>query len=220
MNTTSAHMRDRTGAIGLLLLLAALAAVLLWFVGQVTHYATDYSLGSYTSWFWPRRGGLLLHLSGGFVAITAGLVQLWLGLTGRTGNLHHALGKAYGVGILLGAAGAVYLALTITGAPGYAAGLFCLAMAWVVTTSMAYYAIRTRRIEQHREWMIRSYVVTFAFVTFRLGEKIVRPIIDLPVASDFDWLDTIAAWACWAVPLVLAEPLIQLRRMRRGGAAA
>jgi uncharacterized membrane protein len=207
-------MRARSNHASLLLLLAALALVLLWFVGQVTHYATSYSEASYSSWYWPRRGGLILHLCGGFLAITTGLVQLWLGLTGRTSGLHRALGKFYGTGILLGATGAVYLALTISGAPGYAAGLFCLALAWLVTTGMALYAIRSRRIEQHREWMIRSYVVTFAFVSFRLGEKLIRPMINLPATDDFDWLDTVMAWGCWAVPLLLAEPLIQLRSMR------
>jgi hypothetical protein len=62
--------------------------------------------------------------------------------------------------------------------------------------------------------MLRSYVVTFAFVTFRLAEMWIRPwfqVADDPVADD---IDTLMAWACWAVPLVLAEPLIQLRAMR------
>ena len=42
-----------------------------------------------------------------------------------------------------------------------------------ITTGMALYSIRTQRVEQHREWMLRSYVVTFAFVTYRLGENLV-----------------------------------------------
>jgi uncharacterized membrane protein YozB (DUF420 family) len=44
-----------------------------------------------------------------------------------------------------------------------------LCVAWVLTTSMALYSVRTRRIEQHREWMLRSYTVTLAFVTYRLA---------------------------------------------------
>ena len=70
------------------------------------------------------------------------------------------------------------------------------------------------RIQQHREWMLRSYTVTFAFVTFRLASTWLSPWIavpDDPVATD---LDTLLAWSCWAVPLLLAEPLIQLRSMR------
>ena len=33
-------------------------------------------------------------------------------------------------------------------------------------SGMALIAIRRRNFIQHKEWMIRSYVVTFAFVTF------------------------------------------------------
>ena len=43
-----------------------------------------------------------------------------------------------------------------------------LCTAWIITTSMAVLAIRGRNVIQHREWMLRSYTVTFAFVIFRL----------------------------------------------------
>ncbi|MDP3313946.1 SDR family NAD(P)-dependent oxidoreductase [Lutibacter sp.] len=33
--------------------------------------------------------------------------------------------------------------------------------------AMAYISVRRKYIQQHREWMIRSYVLTFSFVTFR-----------------------------------------------------
>jgi Predicted membrane protein (DUF2306) len=90
-----------------------------------------------------------------------------------------------------------------------------LCVAWVLTTSMALYAIHTRRIEQHREWMLRSFTVTFAFVTYRLVSSWLHQwihVTDDPVADD---IDTLMAWACWAVPLLIAEPLIQLRIVRR-----
>jgi uncharacterized membrane protein len=143
------------------------------------------------------------------------LVQIWLGLTNRTNTLHRVLGKVYGAGVLVGSVGGFYLALTIPGHLPYKAGLLGLNVAWLITTGMALYAIRTRRIEQHREWMLRSYIVTFAFVTYRLVLMWLTPwfhVAEDPVATD---LDTLMAWACWAVPLVLAEPLIQLRAMRR-----
>jgi uncharacterized membrane protein len=161
--------------------------------------------------YWPRRYGLLLHIAGGLTALSAGVVQIWLGLTGRTSGLHRTLGRVYASGALIGSIGAYYLALTVD--PKfipYAAGLFMLATAWLITTGMAILAIRRHAYEQHREWMIRSYTVTFAFVTFRLIDQW---LADLHVASADD-IDTIMAWACWAVPLLLAEPLLQLRRMR------
>jgi hypothetical protein len=77
---------------------------------------------------------------------------------------------------------------------------------------MAYVAIRRGVIAQHREWMIRSYTVTFAFVSFRL---IGRLLTHWHVATG-DEIDAMMAWACWSVPLLLIEPLLQLQRLRRG----
>jgi uncharacterized membrane protein len=214
MNVAAPAARARDSNLLLIVVMAALAVALLWFVGGRTHYVTDYSLNSYSDYYWPRRAGLLLHLAGGALTITSGLVQIWLGLTNRTNTLHRVLGKVYGAGVLVGSVGGFYLALTIPGHLPYKAGLLGLNVAWLLTTSMALYAIRTRRIQQHREWMLRSYVVTFAFVTFRLSETWIRPwvhVADDPVADD---IDALVAWACWAVPLLLAEPLIQLRAMR------
>jgi uncharacterized membrane protein len=203
----------------LLLVLAALALAILWFVGHRLHYLTDYSISSYSGYFWPRRAWLIPHLTGGVVALTAGLVQIWLGLTNRVRALHRALGKVYAVAVLIGILSGFYLALTIPAHLPYSTGLFMLCVAWLITTSMALYAVRTGRIEQHREWMLRSFTVTFAFVTYRLVSGWLRSwihVADDPVADD---VDTLMAWACWAVPLLIAEPLIQLRSMRRQRAA-
>jgi uncharacterized membrane protein len=197
---------------GLLVTLAVLAAAALYFVQHnALRYYVSFDATTYGD-FWPRRWGLVPHIAGGVTAISAGLVQLWLGLTGRIGALHRGLGRVYVCGVLVASAGGYYLALTIDPKyVPYAAGLFMLSTAWLVTTGTAIVAIKRRVIEQHREWMIRSYTVTFAFVTFRLVEKWLLP---WQLTSD-DNIDTIMAWACWTVPLLVAEPLLQLRKMRR-----
>src|SRR5689334_5485047 len=174
MNTVAPVSRARDSHLSLMVVLAALALALLWFFVKKVHYLTDYSSVSYTDYYWPRRTGLIPHLVGGALAITTGLVQIWLGLTNRVRALHHALGRVYALGVLIGSAGGFYLALTIPAPLPYAAGLFSLCLAWVITTGMALYSIRTRRIEQHREWMLRSYTVTFAFVTYRLASYWLR----------------------------------------------
>ena len=82
---------------------------------------------------------------------------------------------------------------------------------------MALFAIRQRHIQQHRDWMIRSYVVTFAFVLFRL-------MVEVMTALDLGALPeryATAAWLCWAIPLLVAEPVLQWRQISsRAGAAA
>jgi len=201
-------------------ILLVLAAVLLWFLSGRRHYLLDYSIASYSDYYWPRRAGLITHLAGGVLAITTGLLQIWLGLTNRTAALHRLLGKIYASGVLIGSFGGFYLASTIPGHLPYRAGLFGLATAWIITTGMALYAIQNRRFEQHRAWMLRSYIVTFAFVTYRLTSVWLRHWISVPDDAVADDIDTLMAWACWAVPLLLAEPLIQLRSVRRSSRPA
>ena len=71
---------------------------------------------------------------------------------------------------------------------------------------MAYLAIRNGRIEIHKEWVIRGYVVTYGFVNFRW-------IVGLPVMAGLgpERLAT-AGWLCWTIPLVFSEVVLQWRR--------
>lgn len=211
MNATpAATARAQTQSL-VIVILAALALLALWFiVTQALRYA-DYSLATYGQYFWPRRWALVPHILGGVTAVTTGLVQLWLGLTNRVAGLHRVLGKVYATGILIGAIGGYCLSLTIPPKDvAYATGLFMLCTAWVITTGMALFAIRRRNLIQHREWMLRSYTVTFAFVTFRFFAM----ALDKLHLVSADNAATIMAWACWAVPLILVEPLIQARKIK------
>ena len=73
---------------------------------------------------------------------------------------------------------------------------------------MAVVAIRRKNLVQHKQWMVRSYVVTFAFVTFRLADDVMRAagiLSDDERARMLAW----ACWACWAVPLLITEVIIQ-----------
>lgn len=162
--------------------------------------------------FWSRRYGFIAHLTGGTIAILVGPINLWLGERRLHMAWHRKLGFLYLAAVAIGCSGGYYLALTTPDPWVYAAGLFGLASAWAITTSMAYLAIRRRAIEQHREWMIRSYVVTLAFVFFRLFTEITDGY-GVPAGESAK----AAAWLCWAVPLLLAEPLIQLRKVRGVG---
>jgi Predicted membrane protein (DUF2306) len=71
-----------------------------------------------------------------------------------------------------------------------------------------------RQIQIHREWMVRSYVVTFAFVTFRVFNDYPPMMNWLPDADR----SNVLIWACWALPLLVTEVILQLRRMPRAAA--
>lgn len=200
----------------LVILLALAAGGILWFLRLKLRFYTDFSLEGYSPYFWPRRAGMIPHVFGGLVAISAGLAQIWLGLTHRTGKLHKVLGKVYASGVLVGVFGGFYLAFTIPGNRfAYQSGLFFLCVAWALTTGMALWSIRNRRFDQHRDWMLRSYVVTFAFVTFRLFADWMNSLSATNPAFRDGQIEAVMGWACWAVPLLIAEPLIQLRAVKR-----
>jgi len=94
----------------------------------------------------------------------------------------------------------------------YGSGLFGLAVAWVITTSLAYISIRRGALAQRRTWMIRSYVVTFGFVTFRV---INLTLTTLGVGSE-DSQTGAAAWLCWTIPLLITELCLRRSRLRPG----
>ena len=191
-----------------------LAAIAGWFLIERAHYFTNFSEASFDPYYWPRRWGLLPHVAGGATAISVGLVQLWLGLTGRTGKLHKALGRIYVIAIGIGAPAGIYMALTVPGHLDYKLGLFGLDLAWVLTTSMAVLAVAHGDIAQHRAWMIRSYTVTFGFATYRITYWWLAPHIPMPHDDVADQLSVALAWACWSLPLLLTEVAMQLRAMR------
>ena len=192
-----------------IMLLAAVGALALWFIVTAAFRYVTYTEAVYGS-YWPRRFGLIPHILGGVVAITAGLVQVWLGMTGRTRRMHIVLGRVYLGAVTVASLAGFYLAITTDGGLVFGSGLFFLSTAWALTTSMAFVAVRRHAIEQHREWMLRSYVVTFAFVSFRLLEHwLVSRGVPRPDAAG------IMAWACWAVPLLALEPMLQYRKIRR-----
>ena len=186
--------------------LVTLAGLFFVVVAALPYYAMD--AGQIRT---PRHWWLLLHITTGIVALFSGPVQLWLGLTDRRPALHRRLGVVYLVAIAISSVAAYYLAATTSTGFGFGAGLAGLATAWVVTSTMAYLAIRRHLYELHKEWMIRSYVVTTGFVTFR------ALVVGLSVAGIGNGLErvTVAAWFCWSVPLLVTEAILQGRKILR-----
>jgi uncharacterized membrane protein len=202
-------MRAPAGRGLIIVVLTVAGAMALWFIFTAAFHYITYTQEVYGP-LWPRRAALIPHILGGVVAITTGLVQVWLGVTGRTRRLHILLGRVYLGAVTIGSLAGFYLAATAGNGLAYGTGLFFLSTAWALTTTMAYVAVRRRAIEQHREWMLRSYVVTFAFVMFRLLDNWLVSRGVPPAASA-----SAMAWACWSVPLLALEPILQYRKMRR-----
>jgi hypothetical protein len=111
--------------------------------------------------------------------------------------------------VVLSSVAAYYLAFNTNFGVVFGSGLAGLATAWLITTGLAFAAIQRQLYDQHKEWMIRSYVVTTAFVTFRA----VFPLLQNSGIADAPAAAAISAWGCWAVPLLINEAVLQGRKI-------
>jgi uncharacterized membrane protein len=159
--------------------------------------------------YWPHRSWVLVHITAGIVALLAGPVQLWLGLTDRNVKAHRRLGLVYVGCVAASSVAGYYLAYHTRLGWIVGVGLSGLATAWIITTGLAITAIRRHLYEQHKEWMIRSYVVTTAFVTFRLLFEILGR---LGIGTVGERLAAMS-WICWALPLLVTETVLQGRKI-------
>src|SRR6476469_8183149 len=111
---------------------------------------------------------LLLHVSGGPVALFVGAWGFWPGLRKKYLQLHRWLGRVYLLAVLIGGCSSLYLAVNAFGGLPTRLGFTLLGVLWLSTGVMAYLRIRQLDIQAHREWMIRNYALTFSAVTLRL----------------------------------------------------
>lgn len=154
--------------------------------------------------YWDYKWALIGHISCGLLALVLGPFQFWKAFRNKYLTVHRWTGRIYLTAILIGTISSTSLAWTsaIQVNFAWAFGLQGLAFAWIVTASMAYVSVMRKRIQQHKEWMIRSYVVTFAFVTFRwLNElTIVKNLM-----PEFVERGPTVIWFCWTIPLLITE---------------
>ncbi len=168
----------------------------------------DVSEGSYGI-FWPRRNWLYFHVLAGTVAILIGPVQFWPGVKQAYPGLHRVLGVLYVASIGVGGGAAYYLALHTDFGWMFSVGMGSMTTAWVISAALATVAICRQMIEQHREWMVRSYVLTLGFVLLRLTGSILDTFDVGTIRDRF----TFASWIAWSVPLMLTEVILQGRKV-------
>lgn len=147
------------------------------------------------------------HILLGGIALLTGWTQFSKKLRTRYLHVHRLLGKIYVVVCLLSGVAGLYIAFFATGGLIATLGFLGLAVSWLFTTSKAFLSIRKKKINEHEDWMTRSYALTFAAVTLRIW-------LPLSQVLQFEFITAyvIIAWLCWVPNLLLAEWIITKRR--------
>ena len=154
-----------------------------------------------------RIGVLTLHAGAASTALLVGPFQFLDGLRARRPALHRWTGRVYVLACLIGGvSGAVLATGARTGLPS-TIGFGLLAVVWLVATWRAYDAARRRRFAAHRQWMIRSFALTFAAVTLRL-------YLPLAFVAPWGYVATyrVISFACWIPNILIAEAFLVRRR--------
>ena len=123
-------------------------------------------------------------------------------------KLHRVVGCAYLAFGMLGSASAIIVTSTMAhkaaGGPiltNSTLSLLTLAVAWLAFAAVGWRAARNRRFPSHAHWMIRSYMLAWAFVFCRIASRLSN-LDELGNGEAFIWLS-------WIVPLIVAELVLQ-----------
>lgn len=144
---------------------------------------------------------LRVHIAAGIVAVLTGPIQFVPAFRNRFRAAHRTLGKIYILSVLLAAVLALIIATTALGGLVSQAGFSAMAICWAGATITAYWKIRNRDVAEHKKWMVRSFAITFAFVTLR----IMFGTLEFAVGFDEVTAFQITAWACWIPNLLIVE---------------
>ena len=107
---------------------------------------------------------LIPHTLAGTLALLIGPVNFSSHIRERHRQIHRILGRIYVLSVFVGSFTGIALAAGRPGLPGTS----MQAAAWMICTTAGFITARNRQIIQHRQWMARSYAVTFTFVSSRV----------------------------------------------------
>jgi uncharacterized membrane protein len=139
--------------------------VLFVFITSELLLITDYPMyHAYRLQVIADRHLLIPHTLAGILTLLIGPINFSSRIRRRHLHLHRLFGGIYVISVFVGSFTGIALA---AGRPGFP-GTSMQATAWMVCTTAAFIAARNRQIVQHRQWMARSYAVTFTFVSSRV----------------------------------------------------
>jgi hypothetical protein len=154
---------------------------------------------------------LYIHIFTGSLAFIVGPFQFLRKPVGKRAGRHRIFGYVYVLSIALAGMAGMYLSWFATGGIVSGLGFFMLDLLWLSTTTIALVKVLRKKFTSHRQWMIRSYAITLAFVTFRLY---LIPFVVL-FRMSMDHSINIASWLSWITNLIVIELYFKYRSLKK-----
>lgn len=160
----------------------------------------------------PFKWWLLPHGISGACALFLGPLQFSDWLRQRFLKLHRVVGRIYVGGVLIGAPLGWYIQ-RMEGPKSFEIAAGVDAALWMFTTGLALMFAMRGRIQQHRQWMTRSYAVAIVFLEVRVILGVTGwERLGVQVAE-------IVVWSCLAFSVLIADVVLQWQESRKLPAA-
>lgn len=160
----------------------------------------------------PFKWWLLPHGIAGACALLLGPMQFSERLRQRYTKLHRVVGRIYVGGVFVAGPLGFYIQffeerLGMTRSFSVAAAVD--ATLWMTTTAIAMAFILKGKVQQHRQWMTRSYAVAIVFLEVRVFLGLTGLETKGPAV-----VETVV-WSCLAFSLLVADIVLQVQELRR-----
>lgn len=158
------------------------------------------------------------HMIGGTISLLLGPFQFWKWLRLRYVAFHRLSGKIYIIGTLIAGLSALRLSLT-SYCVSCRISLLILAILVLFTTAAAWWCIKNRNVEAHRQFMVRSYICVLAFVLVRVDSILPLDFL-FGTIEDPLFSRTVQEYFFSFVPLIIGEifltwlPALKQTRLR------
>jgi uncharacterized membrane protein len=153
---------------------------------------------------------MFLHGIPGAIGLFLGFVQFSTRIRQRHLQLHRIMGRIYVACVAISTPAAVAVSIKLP-THNLTMAAVIQSFGWLVTTATALYCIRTGKVQQHREWMMRSYPFAMVFV-------VVRVILAIPSVASNGLNGIISTvWTVLTIACFLPSFLIEWEKLRRSG---
>ncbi len=160
----------------------------------------------------PFKWWLLPHGIAGACALLLGPMQFsdWLRIRFR--QLHRVVGRIYVTGVFVAAPLGFYIQYfqEHMGDPrSFSIAAGADATLWMTTTAIAMVFILKGKVQEHRQWMTRSFAVALVFLEGRvIGGVTGWENLDIHASETI-------VWACLAFSILSADLVLQWQQLRR-----
>ncbi|SPE27208.1 conserved membrane hypothetical protein [Acidobacteriia bacterium SbA2] len=159
----------------------------------------------------PFKWWLLPHGIAGACALLLGPMQFSDRLRNRFTQVHRVVGRIYVAGVFVAAPLGIYIQYfqERMGDPrSFSVAAAVDAALWMITTAIALVFILKGKVQEHRQWMTRSFAVALVFLEGRvIGGVTGWENLDIHASETI-------VWACLAFSILSADLVLQWQQLR------